>query len=44
MIILNPTFFENKLVILARLKNKTSKKQNMSPQKQQKMEEKETNW
>lgn len=34
----NPTFSENKQVILAKLKNKTSKKQNMSPLKQQKME------
>lgn len=42
--ILNLTFSENKQVILVRLKNKTLKKQNMSPQKQQKMQEKETNW
>lgn len=40
----NPTFCENKLVILARLKSKTWKKQSMSPQKQQKMVAKETNW
>jgi len=42
--ILNPTFLESKQVILARLRNKTSKKQSMSPPKQRTTEEKENWW